>query len=244
RGLVFRAEPAPPRARPGARRDHRGGRLHPRRRAALRVRARAAPAPPVEAGRDVGDPRLAPLDGDGGRPRPPARRPWAGGRLRHGRGRLRKALGRRPELLLLPRRQPEDQPLATVMSRRGLARASASTVTGRRSASPRHEHRSVRTGSLARTVKRTPLALRLAVLAVLVLGALAAVNVAYQVGRKPTELLGLVFRPTPLTPDETWARYRSSFRANSTDLVRPELLAALAHAESHGDPIARTAWQW
>jgi Transglycosylase SLT domain len=91
---------------------------------------------------------------------------------------------------------------------------------------------------------RAPLALRLAAVTVLVLVALAVVNVAYQVARKPTELLGLVFRPMPLTLDETWARYGSSFRANATNLVRPQLLAALAHAESQGDPLARTAWQW
>jgi hypothetical protein len=91
---------------------------------------------------------------------------------------------------------------------------------------------------------RAPLALRLVALGLVALAVLVALNVAYQVARKPTELLGLVFRPAPLTSDETWARYGSAFRANSTDLVRPELLAALAHAESQGDPLARTAWQW
>ena len=74
--------------------------------------------------------------------------------------------------------------------------------------------------------------------------ALAALNLAYQVARKPTELFGLVFSPTPLTPRETWRRYGPAFRAHATPLVRPELLAALAHAESQGDPLASTAWQW
>jgi hypothetical protein len=73
---------------------------------------------------------------------------------------------------------------------------------------------------------------------------LAALNIAYQVARKPTELLGLVFAPAPLTPAETWTRYGSAFRAHATHLVRPELLAALAHAESQGDPLARTTWRW
>ena len=63
RGLVLLAEPAPGRARARARRDDRGGRLHPRRRAALRLRARAPAAPPAEAGRHVGHARLATLDG-------------------------------------------------------------------------------------------------------------------------------------------------------------------------------------
>ena len=89
-----------------------------------------------------------------------------------------------------------------------------------------------------------PLALHLAGLGLLVLGVLGAVNAAYQVSRKPAELLGLVFRPAPLTAAETWARYGAAFRAHATNLVRPELLAALAHAESQGDPLARTAWQW
>jgi hypothetical protein len=73
---------------------------------------------------------------------------------------------------------------------------------------------------------------------------LAALNVAYQVARKPTELLGLVFAPAPLTLSETWTRYGAQFRGHATDLVRAELLAALAHAESQGDSLARTAWRW
>ena len=99
-------------------------------------------------------------------------------------------------------------------------------------------------GRLARGVLGAPLALRLAGLGLLALAGLAALNVVYQVAHKPAELLGLVFRPAPLTPAETWARFGSEFRTHSTDLVRPELLAALAHAESQGDPLARTAWQW
>jgi hypothetical protein len=73
---------------------------------------------------------------------------------------------------------------------------------------------------------------------------LAGLNVAYQVARKPTELFGLVFAPAPLTSRETWTRYRAAFRAHATELIRPELLAALALAESQGDPLARTAWRW
>jgi hypothetical protein len=97
---------------------------------------------------------------------------------------------------------------------------------------------------LARAAIRAPIALRLALLGVLVLIVLATLNVVYQVARKPTELLGLVFAPAPLTLSETWARYGAQFRGHATDLVRAELLAALAHAESQGDPLARTAWRW
>jgi len=89
-----------------------------------------------------------------------------------------------------------------------------------------------------------PLAARLVAVSLLLLIGFGLLNLAYQVSRKPTELLGLVFRPAPLTLAETWSRYGSQFQAHATDLVRPELLAALAQAESQGDPIARTAWQW
>jgi hypothetical protein len=88
------------------------------------------------------------------------------------------------------------------------------------------------------------MALRLAVVGLLLLIVLTVLNLAYQVARKPTELFGLVFAPAPLTPRETWTRHGSAFRAHATDLVRPELLAALAHAESQGDPLARTPWRW
>jgi hypothetical protein len=93
-------------------------------------------------------------------------------------------------------------------------------------------------------VLRAPAALRLLLAGSLLVALLAGLNLAYQVARKPTELLGLVFAPAPLTPPQTWARHGASFRAHSTDLIRPELLAALAHAESQGDALARTPWQW
>ncbi|BDG05816.1 transglycosylase SLT domain-containing protein [Anaeromyxobacter oryzae] len=73
---------------------------------------------------------------------------------------------------------------------------------------------------------------------------LLAADVAYQLARKPTELLGLVAAPRPKAPDATWAEYGALFDAHSTALVRPELLAALAQAESAGDPLARTYWRW
>jgi len=73
---------------------------------------------------------------------------------------------------------------------------------------------------------------------------LATANLAVQVARKPTEMLGLVFAPAPLTPVETWVRYGPLCRRHSTALVRPALLAALVQLESAGDPLARTYWRW
>jgi hypothetical protein len=79
---------------------------------------------------------------------------------------------------------------------------------------------------------------------VLALATAAALNFVYQVARKPTELLGLVMRPSPKSPPETWERYGALFREHATDLVAPETLAALVQAESAGDPLARTYWRW
>ena len=130
-------------------------------------------------------------------------------------------------------------------SRRGAAPAAGRAPAPPRLAAPaRRKHRGSLARRFARAAIRAPLVLRLALLGGLVLIVLSALNVAYQVARKPTELLGLAFAPAPLTPGETWMRYGALFRGHATDLVRAELLAALAHAESQGDPLARTAWRW
>jgi hypothetical protein len=73
---------------------------------------------------------------------------------------------------------------------------------------------------------------------------LAAAVLAYQLARKPTELLGMVVPTAPKTPEGTWAEYGPSFERHATDVVPPELLAALAQVESAGDPLARTYWRW
>ena len=129
--------------------------------------------------------------------------------------------------------------------RRGAAPAAVRTLpAGRRVAPPRRRRQDSPASRLGRALARAPLAVRLAGLALLVLVMLAALNVVYQVARKPAELFGLVAAPAPLTPSETWVRYGPLFRTHATNLVRAELLAALAHAESQGDPLARTAWRW
>jgi hypothetical protein len=78
----------------------------------------------------------------------------------------------------------------------------------------------------------------------LAVASLAGVNFAYQVVRKPTELLGLVAPTSPKVPEATWAEYGELFEEHATGLVRPELLAALVQVESAGDPLARTYWRW
>ncbi len=76
------------------------------------------------------------------------------------------------------------------------------------------------------------------------LAALAGANACYQIGRKPTELLGLLFPRAAKVPADTWRAYGDLFQQNSTPAVGPELLAALAQMESSGDPMARTYWRF
>src|SRR5438093_2656642 len=89
-----------------------------------------------------------------------------------------------------------------------------------------------------------PLALRIVVAVFVILAVWSAVNWAYQVLRKPTELFFPVSRALSKTPPETWRQYGSLFRGHSTAVMTPELLAALAQVEGAGNPVARTYWRW
>ena len=89
-----------------------------------------------------------------------------------------------------------------------------------------------------------PLAVRILVGAVVVLTVWSAVNWAYQVIRKPTELFFPVSGALGKTPRETWRQYGPLFRAHATSVITPELLAALAQVEGAGNPVARTYWRW
>lgn len=122
-----------------------------------------------------------------------------------------------------------------------------------RSVAPaRRRARGIRPGALLRRARafgraaaalpwrRVPLA-GWVVLAVLTFG---AVNACVQVALKPTELLGVAVPTAPKVPEATWAAYGHLFRAHATGVVPAELLAALAQAESAGDPLARTYWRW
>ena len=93
-------------------------------------------------------------------------------------------------------------------------------------------------------VLAAPLLVRLLVAAVAILALWWMVNWVYQVARKPTELFFPVSRALNKIPTETWRQYESLFRAHSTAVVTPGLLAALAQAEGAGNPVARTYWRW
>ena len=71
-----------------------------------------------------------------------------------------------------------------------------------------------------------------------------ALNWLVQVARKPTELFFPVSGVLSKTPAETWRSYAPIFRAHSTAVMTPELLAALAQVEGAGNPVARTYWRW
>jgi len=89
-----------------------------------------------------------------------------------------------------------------------------------------------------------PLMVRLIAGAVVVVGLLFAANWLVQVIRKPTELFFPVSGTLSKTPPETWRRYEPLFRAHSTAVITPDLLAALAQVEGAGNPVARTYWRW
>ena len=71
-----------------------------------------------------------------------------------------------------------------------------------------------------------------------------AINWIYQVIRKPTELFFPVSGTLYKRPEETWREYGPIFRKHATEVITPELLAALAQVEGSGNPVARTYWRW
>lgn len=71
-----------------------------------------------------------------------------------------------------------------------------------------------------------------------------ALNLIYQVMRKPGELFAPISGSLSKRPASTWQSYRPLFEEHSTDIISPKFLAALAQVESDGNPIARTYWRW
>jgi hypothetical protein len=92
--------------------------------------------------------------------------------------------------------------------------------------------------------RRATWPLRLGVGAIVLIAVWAPLNIAYQVIRKPSELLAPFSDLLLKTPPETWHDYAPLFRRYATATITPELLAALAQVESAGDPVATTYWHW
>ena len=89
-----------------------------------------------------------------------------------------------------------------------------------------------------------PLLAQLLIVAMVVAALWSAVNWTYQVVRKPAELFFPVSGRLAKTPSATWREYEPIFQAHATDVITPELLAALAQVEASGNPVARTYWRW
>jgi hypothetical protein len=71
-----------------------------------------------------------------------------------------------------------------------------------------------------------------------------AINLVYQVARKPGEMFAPISGSLAKTPAATWKSYGALFQEHSTSIISPEFLAALAQMESDGNPVARTYWRW
>src|SRR5215831_7411378 len=95
-----------------------------------------------------------------------------------------------------------------------------------------------------RAFRRAPTSMQVIVVLVAALAVFLAINGIYQVFRKPTELFFPVSGTLFKTPAETWREYGPIFRKHATNVITPELLAALAQVEGSGNPVARTYWRW
>lgn len=95
-----------------------------------------------------------------------------------------------------------------------------------------------------RAIREAPPGLLIAAVAVALLLAWLATNLAVQVARKPTELFYPVSGVLNKLPVETWRRYEPIFREHATGTLTPDFLAALAQVEGAGNPFARPPWRW
>jgi hypothetical protein len=62
--------------------------------------------------------------------------------------------------------------------------------------------------------------------------------------RKPAEILAPISASLSKNPESTWRSYGSLFEEHSTNIISPQLLAALAQVEGDGNPLALTYWSW
>jgi hypothetical protein len=95
-----------------------------------------------------------------------------------------------------------------------------------------------------RFYRRGPMPSKIMIAALVMFVLWLSVNWIYQVIRKPSELLFPVSGTLNKTPAETWRQYAAIFRRYSTEVMTPDLLAAIAQVEGSGNPVARTYWRW
>ena len=68
-------------------------------------------------------------------------------------------------------------------------------------------------------------------------------NGLYQIFMKPTEIIRFLGFDEPRNVTETWDSYGHLFKRHQTSTLTPDFLAALAQAESGGNPIAGPDWK-
>ena len=95
-----------------------------------------------------------------------------------------------------------------------------------------------------RAYSRASMISKVIVGAVAVLTLALATNWIYQVITKPSELFFPISGTLYKTPAETWRQYGPIFRKYATNVITPDLLAAIAQVESSGNPVVRTYWRW
>ncbi|MGA2563571.1 MAG: lytic transglycosylase domain-containing protein [Steroidobacteraceae bacterium] len=71
-----------------------------------------------------------------------------------------------------------------------------------------------------------------------------SINWIYQVVRKTSEQIFPVSGTLYKTPSETWREYAPIFKEYATNVITPDLLAAIAQVEGSGNPVVRTYWRW
>src|SRR5262245_34382660 len=128
-----------------------------------------------------------------------------------------------------------------------MAMATSRAVSRKRRTGRRRARRSAAWHLSARArlaLRAAPVTLRIVAAALVLITVFAAVNWIVQVARKPSELFFPVSGSLAKTPAQTWRAYGPLFDKNSTAVITPELLAALAQVEGSGNPVARTYWKW
>ena len=95
-----------------------------------------------------------------------------------------------------------------------------------------------------RLLRRAPMPVQASIILAAAVILWFILNWSYQVVRKPSELFFPVSGTLNKTPTETWRQYAPLFQKYSTDVISPELLAALAQIEGSGNPVVRTYWRW
>lgn len=98
--------------------------------------------------------------------------------------------------------------------------------------------------AVRKAVLTSPPTVRAVVILATILILWLGLNWAYHAFNKPSEVLFPLDHSLNKNPAETWNEYGSLFREHATEVITPELLAALAQLEGGGNPVARTYWRW